>query len=45
MIEMDRGDIIVKGVAVRTGLQEKYVAAVIKLLDEGATVHFISLYS
>ena len=44
MIEMDKVDIIVKGVAVRTGLQEKYVAAVVKLLDEGATVPFISRY-
>ena len=44
MIEMDKEDIIVKGVAARTGLREKYVAAVIKLLDEGATVPFISRY-
>ncbi|MDE7349525.1 MAG: RNA-binding transcriptional accessory protein [Muribaculaceae bacterium] len=41
---MDKEDIIVKGVAARTGLREKYVAAVIKLLDEGATVPFISRY-
>ena len=44
MNEMDKEDIIVKGVAARTGLREKYVAAVIKLLDEGATVPFISRY-
>ena len=41
---MDKEEIIVKGVAARTGLHEKYVAAVIKLLDEGATVPFISRY-
>ena len=41
---MDKEEIIVKGVAARTGLPEKYVAAVIKLLDEGATVPFISRY-
>ncbi|MDE7346360.1 MAG: RNA-binding transcriptional accessory protein [Muribaculaceae bacterium] len=37
-------EIIIKGVAARTGLPEKYVAAVIRLLDEGATVPFISRY-
>ncbi len=31
-------------VSAKTGFQEKYVAAVIKLLDEGATVPFISRY-
>ena len=41
---MDKDDIIIKGVAAKTGLPEKYVAAVIKLLDEGATVPFISRY-
>ncbi|MDE7409725.1 MAG: RNA-binding transcriptional accessory protein [Muribaculaceae bacterium] len=41
---MDKEDIILKGVSARTGLQERYVAAVIKLLDEGATVPFISRY-
>ena len=41
---MDKEEIILKGVAARTGLREKYVAAVIKLLDEGATVPFISRY-
>lgn len=41
---MDTNDIIIKGVAAKTGLQEKRVAAVIKLLDEGATVPFISRY-
>ena len=41
---MENEDIIVKGVAAKTGLPEKYVAAVIKLLDEGATVPFISRY-
>lgn len=41
---MDKEEIILKGVASRTGLQERYVAAVIKLLDEGATVPFISRY-
>ena len=40
---MDKDDII-KGVAAKTGLPEKYVAAVVKLLDEGATVPFISRY-
>lgn len=42
--KMDKEEIILKGVASRTSLQEKYVAAVIKLLDEGATVPFISRY-
>ncbi|MDE6290825.1 MAG: RNA-binding transcriptional accessory protein [Muribaculaceae bacterium] len=41
---MDKEEIILKGVAGRTGLRERYVAAVIKLLDEGATVPFISRY-
>ena len=41
---MDKDDIIIRGVAAKTGLPEKYVAAVIKLLDEGATVPFISRY-
>ena len=44
---MDTDDIIyiiIRGVAAKTGLPEKYVAAVIKLLDEGATVPFISRY-
>ena len=41
---MDKDDIIIKGVAAKTGLPEKYVAAVVKLLDEGATVPFISRY-
>ena len=41
---MENEDIIVKGVAAKTGLPEKYVAAVVKLLDEGATVPFISRY-
>ncbi|MDE6022661.1 MAG: hypothetical protein K2G13_04075 [Muribaculaceae bacterium] len=41
---MDTNDIIIKGVAAKTGLPEKRVAAVIKLLDEGATVPFISRY-
>ena len=43
-INMDKEEIILKGVAARTGLPEKYVAAVIRLLDEGATVPFISRY-
>ena len=37
-------DIILKGVAARTGLPLKGVAATIGLLDEGATVPFISRY-
>ena len=41
---MDKDDIIIRGVAAKTGLPEKYVAAVVKLLDEGATVPFISRY-
>ena len=41
---MDKEEIIVRGVAARTGLPEKYVAAIIGLLDEGATVPFISRY-
>ena len=41
---MDKEEIILKGVAAKTGLREKYVEAVIKLLDEGATVPFISRY-
>ncbi len=41
---MEIDDIIVSGVAAKTGLQGKRVAAVIKLLDEGATVPFISRY-
>ena len=41
---MDKDDMIIRGVAAKTGLPEKYVAAVIKLLDEGATVPFISRY-
>ncbi len=41
---MEIEDIIVRGVAAKTGLTEKRVAAVIKLLDEGATVPFISRY-
>ncbi len=41
---MDKEDIILKGVAAKTGLSLKGVAAVIKLLDEGATVPFISRY-
>lgn len=44
MTDMDKEEIILKGVAARTGLPEKHVAAVIKLLDEGATVPFISRY-
>ena len=41
---MDKEEIIVKGVAARTGLPERYVAAAVRLLDEGATVPFISRY-
>ncbi len=41
---MEKEDIILKGVAARTGFSMKGVAAVIKLLDEGATVPFISRY-
>lgn len=41
---MSKEDIILKGVAARTGLPIHGVAAVIKLLDEGATVPFISRY-
>lgn len=41
---MSKEDIILKGVAARTGLPLNGVAAVIKLLDEGATVPFISRY-
>ncbi|MDE5870625.1 MAG: RNA-binding transcriptional accessory protein [Muribaculaceae bacterium] len=41
---MDKEEIILKGVVGRTGLPEKYVLAVIRLLDEGATVPFISRY-
>ena len=41
---MEKEEIIVKGVAARTGLPERYVAPVVKLLDEGATVPFISRY-
>ena len=37
-------EIIIKGVAAVTGLPEKGVAAVVRLLDEGATVPFISRY-
>lgn len=36
--------IIIRGVAGRTGLREESVKAVIELLDEGATVPFISRY-
>ena len=41
---MDKEEIILRGVAERTALPMKYVAAVVKLLDEGATVPFISRY-
>ncbi len=41
---MDKEEIILKGVAAKTGLPIKGVAAVVKLLDEGATVPFISRY-
>ncbi|MDE5813156.1 MAG: RNA-binding transcriptional accessory protein [Muribaculaceae bacterium] len=41
---MEKEDIILRGVSARTGLPLKGVAAVIKLLDEGATVPFISRY-
>lgn len=41
---MEKDDVILKGVAAKTGLPSKGVAAVIKLLDEGATVPFISRY-
>ncbi len=41
---MEKEDIILKGVAAKTGLPLKGVAAVVKLLDEGATVPFISRY-
>lgn len=41
---MEKDDIILKGVSARTGLPLKGVAAVIKMLDEGATVPFISRY-
>ena len=41
---MDNDDIILKGVAARTGLSLRGVTAVVKLLDEGATVPFISRY-
>ncbi len=41
---MEKEDIILKGVAAKTGFSLKGVAAVIKLLDEGATVPFISRY-
>ena len=41
---MEKEDIILKGVAAKTGLPQKGVAAVIKLLDDGATVPFISRY-
>lgn len=44
MTTTDKEDIILKGVAAKTGLTLKGVAAVIKLLDEGATVPFISRY-
>ncbi len=37
-------DIILKGVAAKTGLPLKGVTAVVNLLDEGATVPFISRY-
>ncbi len=37
-------ELILKGVAARTGLPLKGVMAVVKLLDEGATVPFISRY-
>lgn len=35
---------IIKEIGIRTGIGEKNVAAVVKLLDEGATVPFISRY-
>lgn len=41
---MDNEEIILNGVAAKTGLPLKGVAAVVKLLDEGATVPFISRY-
>ena len=41
---MDKEEIILRGVAERTALPMKYVAAVVRLLDEGATVPFISRY-
>ena len=44
MTTTDKENIILKGVAAKTGLPLKGVAAVIKLLDEGATVPFISRY-
>lgn len=40
----DKEQIILEGVGAKTGLPLKGVAAVIKLLDEGATVPFISRY-
>lgn len=41
---MGKEDIILNGVAERTGFPLKCIAAVIKLLDDGATVPFISRY-
>ena len=41
---MDNEEIILKGVAEKTGLPLKGVTAVVKLLDDGATVPFISRY-
>ncbi len=44
IMEMSEIDVVVRGVASRTGIAEWQAGAVIRLLDEGATVPFISRY-